>query len=72
MSTEDEKYDKQTAQVYQNPEGWRFRIKGGNGEIIATGEVYDSFNGAIEGLHRVHPGIVVTKVDPLEGQQGIP
>lgn len=28
------------AQVFQRWDGWRFRIKGGNGEVIATGESY--------------------------------
>jgi hypothetical protein len=27
-------------QVFQRGDGWRFRIKAGNGEVIATGEAY--------------------------------
>jgi uncharacterized protein YegP (UPF0339 family) len=60
-----------TAQVYENPEGWRYRIKE-DGEIIATSGLWDSFQSVIQALHQVQPGIVVTKVDPLPGQVGIP
>lgn len=28
------------AQVFERPDGWRFRIKAANGEVIATGEAY--------------------------------
>jgi len=72
MSDERQRYEDQYAEVYQNPEGWRFRIRAANHEIIASGEAYENFHGVMEGLNRVHPGIRVSKVDPLEGQQGIP
>ena len=28
------------AEIYASPDGWRFRMRGGNGEIMATGEAY--------------------------------
>lgn len=28
-------------EVYLSVDGWRFRVKAANGEIIATGEAYD-------------------------------
>ena len=29
-----------TAEVYPGKDGWRYRIKAGNGEILASGEAY--------------------------------
>lgn len=29
-------------EIYQAPDGWRWRKKGGNGEIISQGEAYAS------------------------------
>lgn len=28
------------AEIYPSPDGWRFRVKGDNGEIMAVGESY--------------------------------
>lgn len=28
------------AEIYRSDDGWRFRLRGGNGEIVATGESY--------------------------------
>jgi len=28
------------AEVYPSPDGWRFRVKAANGEIMCTGEAY--------------------------------
>jgi uncharacterized protein YegP (UPF0339 family) len=39
------------AEIYQNEAGeWRFRIKGKNGEIVATGEGYTRIADAMRGL----------------------
>lgn len=35
-------------EVYKADDGWRFRIKAGNGEIIATGEAYHNKGDAWE------------------------
>lgn len=53
-------YDEHVAEVYPAADGWRFRIKASNGEIIATGEAYESKAGATAGVERVHPGIAIT------------
>lgn len=38
-------------EVYQDPEGgWRFRVKGANGEIVASGEAYSSESNAKRGV----------------------
>lgn len=29
-----------TGEVYPGTDGWRWRVKGGNGEILASGEAY--------------------------------
>ena len=41
-------------EVYQDKaEKWRFRLKAGNGEIIAVGEAYESKSGAMNGVDSV-------------------
>lgn len=34
-------------------EKWRFRLKAGNGEIIAVGEAYESKDGCLNGIESV-------------------
>lgn len=42
-------------EVYQDRSGkFRFRLKAGNGEIIATGESYESKSGAMNGVESVN------------------
>jgi hypothetical protein len=60
-----------TAEVYENPEGWRYRVQQ-DGNIIGTGVLYADFVEVIKALHEAHPMTVITKVDPLPGQVGIP
>jgi len=41
-------------EIYQDAKGeFRFRLKAGNGEIVATGEGYASKSGAVEGTKAV-------------------
>ncbi len=41
-------------EVYQDAQGkYRFRLKAGNGEIIAVGEAYESKAGALGGIDSV-------------------
>lgn len=41
-------------EVYQDPSGnYRFRLKAGNGEVVATGEAYSSLAGAKAGVDAV-------------------
>jgi uncharacterized protein YegP (UPF0339 family) len=56
-------YAEHVAEVYQGADGWRFRIKASNGEIIATGEAYETKAGATAGVERVHPGIDLTYLE---------
>ncbi len=41
------------AEIYKSSKGWRFRIKAGNGEIVATGEDYSTEDGAKKGVAAV-------------------
>jgi hypothetical protein len=41
-------------ELYNDSAGqFRFRLKAGNGEIIATGEAYASKNGALNGIDSI-------------------
>ncbi len=41
-------------ELYKDSQGkFRFRLKAGNGEIIATGEAYESKAGALNGIDSV-------------------
>jgi uncharacterized protein YegP (UPF0339 family) len=43
-----------TYELYQDKGGdWRFRLKAGNGEVIATGQGYASKSGALNGIDSV-------------------
>ena len=50
-------------EVYQAADGWRFRVKGGNGEIIAVGEAYVRKEGADAAARALAPdGVPVVEV----------
>ena len=41
-------------ELYEDKGGdWRFRLKAGNGEVIATGQGYASKSGALNGIDSV-------------------
>lgn len=40
-------------EVYPSSKGWRWRLKAGNGEIVATGEEYSTKDGAVRGCEAV-------------------
>ena len=40
-------------EVYPSKSGYRWRLKAGNGEIVATGEEYSSKSGAVKGCEAV-------------------
>jgi len=44
-----------TVEVYKRRTGWGFRVKAGNGEIIATSETYTRRQGAERGAKRAYP-----------------
>lgn len=37
-------------EIYETPTGWRWRVKGKNGEIVASGEAYTTRMAALEGV----------------------
>ncbi|HPR09443.1 YegP family protein [Candidatus Saccharibacteria bacterium] len=40
-------------EVYASAKGWRWRLKAGNGEVVATGEEYTTKDGAMRGCEAV-------------------
>ncbi len=40
-------------EVYKTKNGYRWRLKAGNGEVVATGEEYTTKDGAIKGCEAV-------------------
>ena len=40
-------------EIYESKNGYRWRLKAGNGEVVATGEEYDSKAGAKKGCESV-------------------
>ncbi|MDR6863243.1 YegP family protein [Phycicoccus sp. 3266] len=54
-------------ELYQDKSGkWRFRLKAGNGQVIAVGEAYESKAAAENGIESVQknaPGASVVEVD---------
>lgn len=40
-------------EVYPSKNGYRWRLKAGNGEVVATGEEYASKSGAVNGCEAV-------------------
>jgi len=40
-------------EVYKSKSGYRWRLKAGNGEVVATGEEYDTKAGAKKGCEAV-------------------
>jgi hypothetical protein len=40
-------------EVYSSKNGFRWRLKAGNGEVVATGEEYSTKDGAVKGCEAV-------------------
>lgn len=56
-------------EIYKDAKGeYRFRLKAGNGEIVATGEGYVSKSGAIEGTAAVQRAADEATVVDLTGE----
>ena len=50
-------------EVYQDKAGkYRFRLKAGNGEVIAVGEAYESKAGCMKGIESVRKNAPKAKV----------
>ena len=55
-------------EVYEDKAGkFRFRLKAGNGEIVATGEAYETKASAIRGCEAVQRAAQDAKVVEVEG-----
>ncbi|NYG06902.1 hypothetical protein BJ986_001389 [Phycicoccus badiiscoriae] len=54
-------------ELYQDKSGkYRFRLKAGNGQVIAVGEAYESKSAAQDGIASVQknaPGAAIVEVD---------
>ncbi|GAA2859102.1 MAG TPA: YegP family protein [Microbacterium sp.] len=54
-------------ELYQDKGGdWRFRLKAGNGEVIATGQGYASKSGAVNGIDSVRRNAADAEVVEVE------
>ncbi|BDZ39407.1 YegP family protein [Microbacterium suwonense] len=54
-------------ELYEDKSGdWRFRLKAGNGEIIATGQGYASKSGAVNGIDSVRRNAADAEVVEVE------
>ena len=54
-------------EVYKDKAGkFRFRLKAGNGEVIATGEAYESKAGCLNGIESIKKNAPEAKVVELE------
>lgn len=56
-------------ELFQDSAGkYRFRLKAGNGEIVATGEAYESRSGAKKGIQAVQRAAAgATVIDQTQG-----
>lgn len=54
-------------EVYQDKAGkYRFRLKAGNGEVIATGEAYESKAGCMKGIESVKKNAPEAEVNEVD------
>ena len=50
-------------EVYKDKKGeYRFRLKAGNGEVVATGEGYKSKDGCLKGIASIQKNAATAKV----------
>lgn len=53
-------------EIYEDDSGqWRFRLKAGNGEVIAVSESYTSKDGALNGVDSVRRNARTTRIDEV-------
>ena len=54
-------------EIYQDAKGeFRFRLKAGNGEVVATGESYPSLAGAQQGVEAVKRAAAAAEIVELK------
>ena len=47
------------AEVFKSRDGWRWRLKAANHEVLSIGEAYTRRRDAVRGVQRAHPGVRV-------------
>jgi uncharacterized protein YegP (UPF0339 family) len=54
-------------EVYQDKSGkYRFRLKAGNGEVIATGEAYESKSSCLNGIESVKKNAADAEIKEID------
>ena len=53
-------------EVYESKNGYRWRLKAGNGEVVATGEEYTTEDGAKKGCEAVRRAAAEAEVVVVE------
>jgi hypothetical protein len=57
-------------EIYNDAKGeFRFRLKAGNGEIVATGEGYQTKSGVINGVDAVKRAAAEAEIDDKTGEK---
>lgn len=51
-------------EVYKADDGWRWRAKAGNGEIVASGESYERRADLLDLVERMYPDAEIASVMP--------
>lgn len=60
-----------TVEVYEGADGWRWRVRAGNGRLVATaGEAFASKGNAVRAARRVHPEAADRSGDPYAPPSG--
>jgi uncharacterized protein YegP (UPF0339 family) len=57
-------------EIYEDAKGeFRFRLKAGNGEVVATGESYKTKAGVINGVDAVKRAAAEAEIDDKTGEK---
>ncbi len=59
-------------EVYEAPDGWRWRLVASNGEKVASGEGYKTRNGAIRGTESMRRAAAQAKLKLLDPAKSPP
>ncbi len=60
-----------TMEVHEGADGWRWRVRAGNGRLVATsGEAFASKGNAVRAARRVHPEAADRGGDPYAPTDG--
>lgn len=59
-------------EVYQTKDGkWRFRLKAGNGEIICSGEEYETKQGCLKGVASIQRNATKAEIEVLDREKEV-